>query len=332
MIAKALNTRRRKIRARLRRHPFLRRRWVVLLGRVIGEMLTRDATHMAGGLAYFAIFSLLPFVLGALVILGYLENGDRARAEFLQFISGNIPGSAPFVTENVINLAGQQSALLILSIIAVFWSSASVFSAINRVVNRAWTIYRIQSFYISRLRHLLALLIFTALFISSVTLSTLIRLLGEQDLGFPGHSFFLAPLTIELLLELTRWLISGVAFLLIYRYLPNCRVYWRHVWPGALAATTLFELSKIVFVIYVPGYNNTQQLYGSIASAIIFLFWVYLSAMILTLGAEICAQYRRIYFPGDLEDDDQTRVWSRTGELPPSGSRGRGRRAERPWL
>ena len=305
-----LKFKQRNLRQWLEQIPLLHYRPVLLLSRVAGEMVTRDATHMAGGVAYFALFSIFPFVLGAMVISGYLSDSGETQQKFLEFVFDRLPGSAVFIGDNVTQLVEQRSALLTLSIIAVLWSSGSVFSAINRVVNRAWAIYRIQPFHISRLRHLLALLIFMGLFSVSVTLSTLIQLLGEQNLGFPGQQVFLAPATIALLLELSSWGVTCLAFLLMYRLLPNCRVYWRHVWLGAVVAATLFELCQVVFSVYIPTSAGARQIYGSIASAIIFLFWVYLSAMILTLGAEICSQYQKIYHPEDVEDDEPNHVWS----------------------
>ena len=309
MISLNINGRGQSLKEWVTQRPFLKYRPVVLMVRVIVDMVTRDANHLAAGVAYYAIFGVFPFILGVMVVSGLLLQSEVVQQRFLEFVIGNLPGSDPFIHNNVTQLVEQRKTLVVISIIGVLWSSSSIFTAVNRVVNRAWDIYRIQPFHISRLRHLLALSVFGVLFCVSMTISSIVRLLGEQDLGFSGAPVFLDPGAITLLVEFSSWCVSTTGFLLIYRFLPNCRVYWRHVWLGGLVAGTLFEISKELFTWYPPNYGSTHQLYGSIASVIIFLFWVYLSAMILTLGAEICAQYRKLYHPADVEDEN-LHLWS----------------------
>lgn len=71
---------------------------------------------------------------------------------------------------------------------------------------------------------------------------------------------------------------------------------------GAAVATALLESAKVIFTWYLSNYANYNQLYGSLASVIVFLFWVYVAAIILILGAEICSQYQNIYRPVEREE------------------------------
>ena len=82
---------------------------------------------------------------------------------------------------------------------------------------------------------------------------------------------------------------------------------WHNVWVGTLFASILFEVGKEVFTVYLQHYGQYDLLYGSIASTIIFLLWVFLSALILTLGAEICSNYQQAYHPE--ERVDRMRGW-----------------------
>ena len=76
-------------------------------------------------------------------------------------------------------------------------------------------------------------------------------------------------------------------FLLLYRFVPNCKTYWRYVWTGAVVAAILFEMSKGVFLWYLANVADYELIYGSVASMIVLLSWAYVSAFILILGAEI---------------------------------------------
>ncbi len=86
---------------------------VTLVLRVSREMMRDDVTHLAAGVSYFAIFSLFPILLGFMVVGGIVLDSEVARQEFLQYISGNHPGSekflatvVPVVEQNMGDLAG----------------------------------------------------------------------------------------------------------------------------------------------------------------------------------------------------------------------------------
>ena len=84
----------------------------------------------------------------------------------------------------------------------------------------------------------------------------------------------------------TSFLLVFLIFALIYRLTPYAAVTWSQVLPGALLATVLFELGKTGFVVYLEKMANLQAIYGSLSSIIVLLLWLYVSALILILGAE----------------------------------------------
>jgi membrane protein len=80
---------------------------------------------------------------------------------------------------------------------------------------------------------------------------------------------------------------------MIYKYMPNTRTYWNYILPGAILAAFLFEVAKQVFIIYLNNFANYQNIYGSLASVIILLVWIYYLALILVIGAEFSSEYTR---------------------------------------
>ncbi|HZA23426.1 MAG TPA: YihY/virulence factor BrkB family protein, partial [Dehalococcoidia bacterium] len=75
-----------------------------------------------------------------------------------------------------------------------------------------------------------------------------------------------------------------LVFLLLYRFAPNRQMRWRYVWPGALVAAVLFEIAKSLFLWYLENFASYNQVYGSLASVIVLMFWAYLSSMLLNTG------------------------------------------------
>ena len=277
----------------------MRHRPVKMTARVASEMITRDANHMAAGVAYYTIFGVFPFLLGMMVVSGLFLQAEVIQGKLLEFVIGNFPGSDRLIASNIVFIDSHRGEFILIAVVGILWSSSSVFGAIDRVVNRAWGIYQGQPFHVHRIEHLLFLLSFGLYFFFWLAVTSASQVLLELDLQLSWQQALRESEVFILLIKSSSWIVSGVGFLLIYRYLPNCEVKWQYVWLGTIVATTLFELGKELFAVYLHHYGKYDILYGSIASTIVFLFWVYLSALILALGAEICSNFQQAYHPED---------------------------------
>mgnify|MGYP001599164108 CR=1 FL=1 len=100
--------------------------------------------------------------------------------------------------------------------------------------------------------------------------------------------------------RLVAFLLILAVFLFLYKIIPNTKTYWRHIWPGALLAAVLFEIARtlfILFILFLYDFAGYQFIYGSIASIIVLLVWIYYSAFIVILGAEFTFQYGVLRHP-----------------------------------
>ena len=274
--------------------PFIRSRPVQLTGRVFKEMKDDDATHLAAGVAYYAIFSLFPLLLGFLAISGIVLNSPELQQQFLSFVAANLPGSEKFIVGNVGEIVRFRGALGVAAILGLFWAASAVFGAISRAVNRAWDVQQDRPFYIAKPRQIGMAFGVGFLFLLSISASSAIQFLVNQDLDIAGQKLFLDIGYLHLALRAIPWAMTFSIFLLIYRFLPNCKTYWRYVWLGAAIAAGLFEIGKNIFVWYLGSFANYEQVYGPVASVMIFLLWAYLSSLVLILGAEISSEYERM--------------------------------------
>jgi len=271
--------------------------FVVALGwRVFKKLGDDDATHLSAGIAFYAVFSLFPLLLGLLAISGIVFNSVTLQEQLLAYVTESMPGSREFVSKNVEEMVRFRGALGIGAILGLLWSASSVFGAISRAVNRVWGVDKNRPFYVAKPIHIIMALGVGVLFLLSSFSTAAIELLSNHSrgLGLSGQEFFLDFGLGNLTLRAIPWAITLAVFLLLYRLLPNCKTYWRYVWPGAVVAAVLFEVSKGIFVWYLANVANYELVYGSLASMIVLLVWAYLSAFILILGAEISSEYGRM--------------------------------------
>ena len=270
---------------------------VVALGwRVFKELGDDDATHLSAGVAYYSVFSVFPLLLGLLAISGTVFTSITLQEQFLDYVTESMPGSKEFVSKNIEELVRFRGALGIGAILGLLWSGSSAFGAMSRAINRAWDVEKDRPFYVAKTLHIIIALSVGILFLLSSFASVAIELLSNysRDLGLPGHEFFLDFGLGNLMLKAVPWAITLAVFLLLYRFVPNCKTYWRYVWTGAVVATILFEASKGIFMWYLVNVANYELIYGSVASMMVLMSWAYVSAFILILGAEISSEYGRM--------------------------------------
>ena len=98
--------------------------------------------------------------------------------------------------------------------------------------------------------------------------------------------------------------------MVLFKFVPSVKTRFRSIWPGALLAAVLFEGVKNGFAIYLRYAGNYDVVYGSIGTVVAFLFFVYVSANIMLLGAEMAAEWPRVihgYYDDVPEDEVQKR-------------------------
>ena len=255
-----------------------------ILVRTIRGLGNHDASHMAAGVAYFAVLSLFPLLLGLIAIMGWILPSRDVQAELFDFFRQNLPGLVDVLESNIEDVIRIRGALGVTSILLLLWTASAMFGAIGRAINRAFGIRKGRPFYVSKLRDISMALGVGLLFLLSVAVSSVFMILGETDLA-------VANTAAELGARLLGFLLNFPVLLLMYKFLPNAERSWRYVWPGAFLAAVLLEIAKTAFIFYMGNIADYESVYGSVGSLIALLVWIYLSAFIVVIGAEFSSQY-----------------------------------------
>jgi membrane protein len=262
---------------------------VQLISRTAEGAGDHDVAYMAAGVAYYAILSIFPLLLGLIAVFGFFLPSVNLQDELLNYVGDNIPGATNILKQNIASIIELRGTMGILSIVVFFWGASAMFRALSLTINHAWDIRRYRPFFIRKARELGMVFGIGILFLLSLGASTIISIL-RGVLNLPAADLII----LDVGSRLVAFLLILAVFLLLYKLIPNTRTYWRYIWPGALLAAVFFEIARTLFVFYLNNFANYQLIYGSIASIIILLVWIYYSAFIMILGAEFTFQYGRM--------------------------------------
>ena len=264
--------------------------------RSIAEMLLRttknfalnEGSHMAAGVAYYAIFSLFPLMLVTIAITEYFIHSADLQTEVVHFIDRQLPGQDhDFVEDHLADLQAARSALGAIATVGLIWAGRAVFGAVRRVVNRAWKIAEPPHFLIDQLAQIAASVGAVLLFISAAVAGSVGRAVAsETDLlpvAIPWGLFF----------NYLPFVVSMGLFVMVYRMLPDTEVRWRDaIAPGIIAALAL-ELTKLLFAYYLANLSRLDLVYGSITTVVVTMLFLYVVSVILVWCAEFSSEIRR---------------------------------------
>ncbi len=285
------------VMARLRRLAAQAGEGAALMGRaawggVVGVYSSDDLTH-AAAIAYYGLLSFLPFLLLSFSVLGTFAADDADRTRVLDFVLRHFPTQLEFATAQLDAFRQTRVRIGIGGGLALVWASLGVFGAISTAVNHAWSVEHARSFWRHRLFSFLmmlaaGLLLGAALLLVSAAQIARTTWFATQWDQFPWLvtlSGFGARLA-------AYFLLVGV-FGLIFYFVPNTKVRFRDVWPGALLTGVLWKIALELFSWYVRRGVHIG-VHGSIATVVLFLIWVYTSAVILLYGVEFTAYYAKM--------------------------------------
>ena len=259
---------------------------------VTGIYHSNDLTF-ASSIAYYSLLSLFPFFLLVLAILASVTDNDIDRASVLDFVLRYFPRQFEFVNTQLKAMQAAGIRLGIFGSLLMVWAAMGVFGAITSAVNHAWGVEKQPSY----LKH--KLISFVMLIAASLLL--LIALLLVSAINVAEARWFAVIMTrAPGLLVLQGWAIksaSTIIFILlvglIFYFVPNAAVRFRDVWVGAILTGLLWRIALAGFSRYVRDLNRFS-VHGSIAAVVVFLVWIYISAVILLYGVEVTAAYARL--------------------------------------
>ncbi|MHA6346885.1 YihY/virulence factor BrkB family protein [Roseivivax sp. CAU 1761] len=285
--------------------------WRDILWRVYAEISADHVSVVAAGTAFFGLLALFP-ALGALVALaGLILEPATVAAQFDAMVGVLPPEAADILQSQMTEVAGASEtgigAAAILGFLLSLYSASKGTQTLMEGMNIAYDEEETRGFVARYATALLLTLLLIVGAVIALAATVAVPALLEA-LPLPG--------AVETLISVGRWVIlAGLAilgFAILYRYGPSRDApKWRWVSVGAVVATVLWILGSLAFSVYVQNFGSYNESFGAIGGVIVLLTWLWLSAFIVLLGAEL-----------NSEMEHQTRRDTTTGPREPMGERG----------
>ncbi len=269
------------------------RGWKQIAKRVFSDVGDDRILAEAAAVTYYALLAIFP-AIAALISLYGLVADPADISKHLSGLGGVVPaGGMQIITDQIKSLTAAPSKALgfgaIVGLLTTLWSAnagiKSLFDALNAVYNEKETRSFVHRTWLS-LAFTLGALVFVILAITAVAVVPAI--LQFVYLGALG----------DVLLNFGRWplmLFAIMLFLaLVYRYGPSrAKAKWRWVSWGSAFASIVFIVASAAFSWYASNFGSYNKTYGSLGAAVGFMTWIWISTIIVLIGAELNAEMER---------------------------------------
>lgn len=262
--------------------------------RGVVEMYEADDLTYAASIAYYALLSLFPFALIAISILGSVTSDDTTRQKVLLFALRYFPGQFDFIITQLDAFRQNPIRFGIGGGFLLVWGALGVFGAISTAVNHAWGVEKTRSFWGHRLFSFLMLLTAGLMLMVGLLGATAAQIVEARWFATVFQNYPAFGMMRGFLIRYSLLLLPALVFGLIYYFVPNVKVLVKDVWLGALITGLLWDAGFKGFSWFVRDVSQFTRIHGSIATVIVFLLWIYFSAVILLWGVAFTASYSKI--------------------------------------
>ncbi|MBN1885587.1 MAG: YihY/virulence factor BrkB family protein [Candidatus Krumholzibacteriota bacterium] len=263
------------------------------------EFIRQRSLETGAGIAYFAFFSLFPLAVFLFSILSYVLDEKTIITEVMRILDRAFPaGQNQFVRlvdENLGILFRGRGSLSIIAIVGLFWAGSNVFAVLVRYINLAWGARAVPLTFIRKRLFAFAGIVSLALtIVASFLLNTAVDIVSQFDLPFRHGEKLAGTAGWTYFTDAVPYIFGFLLLSVIYYWVPKTQVRLREACGGALAAIVALRLAYAGFKwSIVAGVLNYRVVYGSLATVVLSLFWIYICSLVILFGAHLGAAMSR---------------------------------------
>lgn len=260
-----------------------------ILPRGVYLLIQRYFRHRVGvqsaALAFYLLFMIFPFLIFISALLGMLSLNVTA---ILLVLGEFLPRDVVDIVRTYLVYVGATPSprLMLFGLFFSIWFPMRATNALMVSVRTAYHLGPPRRAVVHQLKTLL----YTVVLILAIAFTLTLMTVGERLLGYAVGNFRLPLFLAELWARLrfpAAAVVGNFALFFLYALAQDGVRPWRDLWPGTLAALAAWMGLSWLYAVYVDNFSNYSLLYGSIGTVIVLMIWLYMSANVLILGAEL---------------------------------------------
>jgi membrane protein len=272
------------------------------------EMNEDHVMAFAGNLTYKGLFAIFPFFTFLLSLLGVFNATDLVNV-MVDKLSGIAPQSATtFVEGQLLSITQSQAESAftfgaIISILLALWGISGAFRSVMEAMNVMYEVEEDRPFWM-----VYGLSIFMSLAVVVLLVGALVLVIFGESIGVRVADLVGLGPVFATLWSIVQWpvvaLVVLFAFALIYYLAPTVNQRFRWISPGSIIAFVFWLIFSLLFSLYTSIAGSYNETYGSLAGVIVLMLYVYYSALIMLIGAEV-NQVIEWHIPGGKNEGQQ---------------------------
>jgi len=269
--------------------------WVEILKRSVKQFKHDDITDRAAALTYFGVLALFPGMLVLISVLGLLGKSttNKILNNLGQVAPGGVKSFLTTVIGQVQGKAGAAGIAAIVGLVIALWSASGYVAAFMRASNAIYEVDEGRPIWKTAPVRLLTTLALVIMLLVSLVLVVVTGPIASQV----GKAFGIGD-TAVLIWNIAKWpvllIVVTLMFSLLYKATPNVKQpKFRWITPGGVLAVVVWIVASALFAVYVAFSGSYNKTYGSLATVIIFLVWLWITNIAILLGAEFNAETQR---------------------------------------
>lgn len=259
------------------------------------EFKADNLTDLAAALTYYGVLAIFPMIIVIVSVLGLV--GHSATQPLIDNLGKVAPGPAKTIFTNAIhNVGGHQGTagvLFVVGLLVSLWSASGYIAAFMRASNVVWDVEEGRPIY----KTVPIRLVVTVVTVVLITASALAVILTGGLARQVGNLIGLGPTAVTVF-DIVKWpimlLIVSLILSVLYYAGPNVRQPgFRWVTPGSMLAVGVWILASAAFAFYVASFSSYNKTYGALGGIVVFLVWLWITNVVILLGAELNAELER---------------------------------------
>ena len=268
--------------------------WWAAVKRTVREFRVDNLSDWAAALTYYSVLSIFPALL---VLISLVDlAGPGTIQTLLRNLGQVVPGSVSQILataiENLRQTRGSAGVLALVGLAVALWSASNYIAAFMRASNAIYDVPEGRPIWKT-----LPIRIAVTVVVMVLLAASAVAVVATGGLADRIGRLLGLGSTVVTVWDIAKWpvllLVVSFMFALLYWASPNARQGFRWVTPGGILAVVVWVAASAAFALYVANFGSYNKTYGSLASVIIFLVWLWLSNIAILLGAELNAELER---------------------------------------